>query len=101
MFTIAKFYDAAQSKGMLDMAQFTPQTPPGAPVSVRGYFTANYVEPLDLVGSSEPAFRCESTSVPLARKGDLITVNAVNYKVREVNANTPGIGEVVLLLSKV
>lgn len=86
---------------MLTTAVWTPQNPAADPLDLRGHYTADYAAPFALVESTEPAWRCEATAVATVKQGDLLTTAGLDFRVRVVQINTPGVGETTLLLLKV
>lgn len=59
--------------------------------TVDGLFLNTYSEGYGLVGGTQPVFRCATTDVPTVIEGTAITINAVAYTVRAVEADGTGI----------
>jgi hypothetical protein len=80
------------SDGFSDAATYGAAT-------IYGAFLNEYtvMESVD-VGSPAPAFICAAASVPAAKKGSSITINAVAYTVQE--AKPDGTGMITLILKK-
>ena len=80
-------------------ATFTPVV--GDPSTITGIFDAEYFEiDGDSVGvaGSQPMFLCKTADVAAAKFGDALTVNAVNYKI--VNIQPDGTGLTMLILEQ-
>lgn len=68
---------------------------------VLGLFDAQFVALLDLVESSGPMFRTALAWLPGIAKGKSFLINGAGFTAREIHRDTPTMGEVTVLLSKV
>lgn len=103
--TAADFQNAAQLHGLTDAALYTPAG--GNATAIAGRFSSDYVEPFGAIEATQPAFFGAATQFATGdpKQGDAVTITvadgvavALVYRVKTVKANTPNVGEVLLLL---
>lgn len=59
--------------------------------TVNGIFDREYLEALDGVAGSGPAFTCRTADVPSAANGDTLAIASVTYTVRGVESDGTGV----------
>jgi hypothetical protein len=68
----------------------------GGGLIVSGVFDASPVQLFDVVDAVRPQFRCLASLVATVTEGDSVTINAVSYKVANVDPDGTGMTTLVL-----
>lgn len=70
----------------------------GASTTLDGNYYPTYVDTLNMLEAQKHVFRCARAAVTAFSHGDTLVIDTITYLVKEVRANEPTQGEVLLML---